>query len=154
MTVRTRHSISNKVPDDLPTQRHRQVLDVWRAAKRYTDLPPVDSISPLSIPKDLLAGIAIVSVEDGHKRLKVRLVGERIKIATATNPTHQWGDDLKGGEDVFRAYMACAQQRLPLYCEGPTSWSINSFMSYRALLTPFAGDDGSVRRILTYLEID
>jgi hypothetical protein len=138
--------------EDLSGDGFRKAFAFWHQAKGGLDLPPVSAIDPVRIPRDILASIALISVEDGEKRMFVRLVGERVKIGAALNPTNQWGDDIKGGEDVLRVYLECTARRSPFYCEGPTAWSKHNFKRFNALLLPFEGPDGAVRRILTYLE--
>jgi hypothetical protein len=152
MNTKARHTISPVIFDQLPGESFRKAHAFWLEAKGNAELPPVCSIDPLKMPREILPDISLIAVEDGEKRLFVRLVGERIKSAVGFNRTHQWGEDAAKGEDVVRAYFHCIETRLPLYCEGPTVWSKHDYKIYKALLAPFAAPNGIIRRILTYLQ--
>lgn len=154
MLAVNRHIISKVLPEPLPSEGFRKMLGFWRSVQRAGDLPPVSAINPCIMPKEVLPKITIIGVEDGDKSLRIRMTGEAIKSASGSDNTHRFGEDIEGGEDILRAYRHCIEERTLLYCQGPASWSVNNYKTYRSLLMPFVTPDGRIRRVVTYLEIE
>lgn len=139
--------------DGLPDERgFRLVYDLWLQAKRGNELPPVGAISPNAIPKSLLGDCSLMSIEDGPKRFYIRLVGTRIVEELGFDTSNTWGDDQPDAEDIIATCVKCVESRRPLYCNMSTAWAGNQFKQSRVLMLPYAGADGRVRRILSYIQ--
>ena len=139
-------------PEQLPNDQFRQAYKFWLDARGADMVPLVPAIDPLKLPKNLLPDLSIISVEEGPKRFWVRLVGTRIVRAIDLDLTNTWGDDVPGGEEVRQGFERCIESRMPYYSEGPTIWSTNDYKTYHSLLLPFADAQGTIKRLLTYLQ--
>jgi len=139
-------------PEALPDNSFHLIYSHWAKARREGELPPATAISPHSIPKTLLGDCTVMSIEDGPKRFFIRLVGTRVAQTLGFDMTNTWGDDQPNAPEVKAACVRCVEERRPLYSEISTAWAGNSYMRSRTLMLPYAGQNNSVRKILSYIQ--
>jgi len=140
--------------DNLPGAGFQAALKYWLLAKGDLELPPQSAIDPTRFPRGAVANFSVISVEEGPKRFRYRVMGSAIVQAWGEDPSGRFAEDLPNGREMADRMMTCVRRRQPYYSQGPLKFAVNSFMSFAVLVMPFAGRDASVSRLLVYNEFN
>ena len=149
MTSLVEHNVTHSA---LPGEKFRQAFQFWLDAKGSQALPPQSAIVPTQLPRGTVANFSVVSVEDGPKRFRYRLLGTAIIQAWGEDLTGRFCEDVSGGAEMAARVQLCVDTRRPYYSQGPLKYAVNYFKFFAVLVMPFAGPNGEVSRLLIYNE--
>jgi hypothetical protein len=136
----------------LPNEKFREAFQFWLDAKGQEPLPPQSAIIPTKLPRGRVANFAVISVENGAKRFRYRLIGTAIVKAWGEDLTGRYCEDVPNGAEMAERMAACGAARKPYYSQGPLKYAVNAFHDFAVLVMPFAGPSGEVSRLLVYNE--
>jgi hypothetical protein len=153
-TVRDRPApqiVWSPLPDQLPVEGLRFLLNYWTTARGKAVMPPVGAIDPLGL-KPVLGNVIILDVLEGGTDFRFRLFGTEVAAAARYDWTGSTVDDmrriLKGPGPAFylAVYRALLRRREPVFTVN-AAMAIFKSRSWARLVLPH-GDGGQVERIL------
>lgn len=142
----------NPEDDDLRHDELRFLLRWWRdLAERHGGVPPAAvRLDPLAL-RPALGHVCTLNPESGGADFRFRLYGSIVAQRSGFDMTGKLVSAMPSAPDavafLLSTYRAVARAAMPLYTEH-TPWSGQSVTRWFRLLMPFAGDDGTVTRIV------
>jgi len=147
--------------DALASPDFALIYQRWHAARGAARMPHMSSIQPAGIPPHILRQVSIIGVENNGSRFVVRLAGselqERGKVeltGRAVNSQTSEPVELEASPDTIEHLKWCCENERPYCVGGAARWSGQEMLAQRVIVLPYAGDDGSVERLLTLSKLD
>lgn len=131
----------------------------WLNIRSDADLPTVDSLDPV----EMVSFLPVVNLIDavrrdaGALRFRHRLVGTELVERFHTEHTGAWFDDLYTPAHLVRVlpeYVAAVEERRPVFGDISLARDGSAILSYRRLLLPLAGAEGSVIRLMAVFDFN
>lgn len=146
--------------DDLPSREFMQLYDHWDTL-RNGDVPSCDHVQPSKLPYDLLPRITLLGVEDGGRRIEVRLCGSELGRRSGVDTTG-WvlpraggaGTDVQAERMRVRRMQWCIANRKPYCAGGWSEWSKHEMLAHRVLVLPYCDANNVVNRLLMLTEFE
>jgi len=131
----------------------RLAYDYWLGVRGEQELPLIDSLDPLRIPKRILANFTVVEVLDPGPRFLVRLTGSAVRDAAGQDYTGRMVERIPRAEAVVERFTWCVRNQAPYSARAPMAWSSNDFRDYEALVLPFMDARGRVAKLASVIHI-
>lgn len=134
--------------EGLADERLRRMYAYWLSRRRGDELPTLQAIDPLALPRGVLPWLSILEVEPEPLRFRSRLVGTEVVEAIGIDHSGRYLDSLPGMEGQLARFAWCVETRQPYLARATMTWSPRDYKEYRVLALPFADAAGRVARIL------
>ncbi|WP_218048747.1 PAS domain-containing protein [Curvivirga aplysinae] len=142
--------------EELKSQRHRSLYQLWLKWKEDKYVPHKSQINPLEIGAETLPYLAILEVVNDGVDYLYRLVGTALVHAIDKDFTGETIVNFFGRHDelsVLEGYEQARKSQLPLVDTGDFRDKSREFISYQRLILPFELDD-EVRIFLACFDFD
>jgi len=147
--------------DELASPDFALFYQRWDAARGAARMPHKSSIQPASIPPHIIKQVSIIGVENNGSRFVVRLAGSELQERGKVEMTGRAVDletsdpvELEASPDTIEHLKWCCENERPYCVGGAARWSGQEMLAQRMIVLPYAGDDGSVERLLTLSKLD
>lgn len=139
-------------PDEADMRESRLVtlLRYWRSLPRNGDLPHFRELDPIDITATL-GIVMLLEVLDEEEDYRYLIYGEEIAERFGRNMVGKRTSDIPTQPSVTTLFLSCyrvvMESRLPILTEHSAPLQVSA-TTWRRLVLPLAGSDGSVERIL------
>ncbi len=147
--------------DELASPDFAVFYQRWDAARGAARMPHISCIQPATIPPHILRQVSIIGVENNGTRFVVRLAGSELQERSQVEMTGRTVDshasepaELEASPDTIEHLKWCCDNQRPYCVGGAARWSGKDMLAQRMIVLPYAGDDGSVERLLTLTKLD
>lgn len=131
----------------------RLAYEYWIEARGKREIPLIDTLDPLKIPRRILANFTVVEVLMPGPRFLVRLTGSAVRDAAGQDYTGRMVHQMPGAEEVVERFTWCVTHGRPYSKRAALTWSSNDFRNYEALVLPFVDSKGRVAKLASVIHI-
>ncbi len=138
--------------ESLDAEILRELFQFWRRLRGDRTLPSRTDFRPETLPKNLIASLALADVIPGDVMdFQWRVIGTEITSAMGRDITGRYFSDVYGSgrrDLVTPTFQHIAEQKLPLRWHGNAKFADKSWVEFEALGLPLSDDDSAVNKIL------